>query len=197
MTTIWAALLLAAGARAQVVRSVEAAGAGRQYSINAVPALALSLEGTYKSVVVHPEDPQMVVKIFDGRYGSMPAEQKRELADVARLPPGITPAVRQAGTANGRPFVVVDRVDGLTLKRVTPIKLEETRKLFARLKKAGIKLSDVESLQKLQQNIMVGSTRGGDFRAWLVDPDLEPGTYKQAELAAFYDGLAARLERGR
>lgn len=44
---------------------------------------------------------------------------------------------------------------------------------------------------------MVGSTRGGDFRAWLVDPELAPGKYSQAELARFYDGLANRLALGR
>ena len=189
MSALALALMLACGAHGQAVRAIEAHG-GR-FAVNDVPAVTLSL-GTYKTALIHPQDPALLVKVFQPGWADPAQEQRRELADIARLGP-LTPRLVLSGTANAIPYVVVERVDGLNLERPTPIKLEETRALFLKLRRAGLKMSDVESLVKLRQNLMVGSTRSGGFQGWLVDPEVSSGRHGAAELAAFYDGLERRL----
>lgn len=194
MQALLALLLVCAPSRAQEVRSLSAEAGS--YRVNGVPAVTLGF-GTYKDVLTHPENPDYVVKVFRGNLSDPVAEHAREQAVLARLQPiGAVPAVAGAGAARSSgksaPYLVQERVRGLDLTRPTPTKLEETAKLFDKLKKARVELTDT-SLNKLRQNIMVGETRSGGFGAWLVDADAQASGKTAGELGAFYDGLLQQL----
>lgn len=191
------ALTLALSARAQEVRSL--AMDGRQYVVNGLPSLMLGL-GTYKDVLMHPQDPDFVVKVFRNNMAPSLPEQRAELASVRQLQPaGAVPTLIGSGVAQvageTRGYLVQERVHGLDLTRPTAIKLQETRALFSKLKKARVELVDVESLEKLRSNIMVGETKSGGFGAYLVDADIKPTDKTSAQLGAFYDGLLRRLSQ--
>ncbi len=186
MKAFLALLLVSWPARAQEVRSLSAdAGV---YTINGLSAPLLGF-GTYKDVLAHPEDPDYVVKVFRTNMADAAAEQKLEQAALARLQPiGAVPAL----AARGEGYLVQERVRGLDLTRPTQTKLEETAKLFDKLKQAKVELADT-TLSKVRQNIMVGQTKSGGFAAYLVDADVKDTDKTGRELSHFYDGLLRQL----
>lgn len=198
MRALLLALALAAAspaARAQPVRSIELPG--RVYQVNGAPAQLLGF-GTYKDVLVHPQDSGLVVKVFRNNLADGLTEKRAEVSALKTLVPiGAAPKLVDHGAValNGAPtgFLVQERVRGLTLERPTPTKLAETKLLFQKLAKARVELVDVASLVKLRENIMVGETDSGGFQAWLVDPDIKKSERTAAELSKFYDGLLVRL----
>lgn len=178
------------------VASIESRG--DDFAVNGRAARYVG-SGDFKEVVRHPTDPDLVVKIFYAKWASSVPESLREAADVRRLEPlGVVPALVQHGTAVLRGqeagFLVQERVHGTTLDHaVTPAKLDYTRELFDRLAAAGLELTDVRSAFKLRTNIMVGSTRSGGFKAYLVDPEVKRSRRSPAALRQFYDALLARI----
>lgn len=193
----FALVLLSAPAFAQPVKSISLEGG---FTVNGAPAQRTGL-GTYKDVLVHPQDPDLVVKVFGHNWAESIPEKRLEVANIRAVEAvGAAPRLVEQGAlmVDGKPtgFLVQERVHGLTMERPTPTKLAETAKLFEKLKKAKVELVDVTSLRKLQANIMVGETRSGGFGAYLVDADLKTTEKSARELSAFYDGLQSRLARG-
>ena len=188
----------AAASAAPAVQSLSLTGG--VYAVNGLKATELGF-GCFKTVVMHPQAPEAVVKVFSDKYGSGVAEKTRELAQLALLPPAAVPAVLAHGVTDvgGKPtaFLVQEKVNGLTLDRPTPSKLAEVKSLFERLAKARVEIADAESAVKLRQNIMVGETRSGGWGAYLVDPDVTKSDKSDRELRAFYDGLYAKIVSGR
>lgn len=187
-------MLAASPASAQPVKSISLEGG---FSVNGVSAQRAGL-GTYKDVLVHPQDPDLVVKVFGHNWAESIPEKRLEVANIRLVEPvGAAPRLVEQGAlmVDGKPtgFLVQERVHGFTMERPTPTKLAETAKLFEKLKKAKVEMVDVTSLQKLQANIMVGETRSGGFGAYLVDADLKKSEMSARELSAFYDGLYTRL----
>jgi hypothetical protein len=193
---------LAAPAAAAAAFPVKAIGFdGDDYSVNGRPAPSVG-SGDFKEVVAHPEDPELVVKVFYSKWASSVPEMRREAADVALLSAlGAAPALIESGSVSlrGRPtgFLVQERVRGSTLETPTAAKLRETRALFARLADAGLEMTDTASAFKLRTNVMVGSTRSGGTRAWLVDPEVRRSRLSPARLRAFYEVLLDRIVRER
>lgn len=198
MTARLAAVLLLAAtlAGAQPVKTASVKGG---FSVNGIPTQSLGL-GTYKQVLLHPQDPELVVKLFVSPFAESLPEKRREVRDIRALEPhGAAPKMTEQGAIaiDGKPvgFVVQERVRGYDLKNPTPTKIQETAKLFAKLKNAKVTLADGANLHKLRENIMVGETRSGGFGAYLVDADLQSTTKTKAELDAYYDGLLSALAR--
>lgn len=199
MRLLLIALLAFAAPAGAAPRVVSIARAGQGFRINGLPARVIG-SGDFKEVLLHPQDPDLVVKLFYAKRGSSVPELKRELADIARLGPA-TPALVQHGVAKldggEAGFLVQERVHGLTLARPTPSKLRELRGLFAELAARKLAMSDVRSVWKMRENLMVGQTKSGGWRAYLVDPEVEPVPEASAKsLSAFYDGLYRRVESG-
>jgi hypothetical protein len=178
------------------VSSVESRG--DDFAVNGRAARYVG-SGDFKEVVGHPTDPDLVVKIFYAKWASSVPESRREAADIRLLEPlGVVPVLVQHGTAELRGqdagFIVQERVHGTTLDHaLTPGKLQYTRELFERLAAAGLELTDVRSTFKLRTNIMVGSTRSGGYKAYLVDPEVARSRRSPAALRRFYDELLARI----
>lgn len=196
MTALLAAVLLscALGASAEPVKSISLNGG---FSVNGVSAQRIGL-GTYKDVLVHPADPDLVVKVFGHNWAPSIPEKRLEVANIGLVAPArAAPRLVEQGAmmVDGKPtgYLVQERVHGTDLSRPTPAKLAETRKLFDKLKARRVELVDVTSLSKLRANIMVGRTRSDGFGAYVVDADLKTTTKSAAELSAFYDGLLTRL----
>jgi hypothetical protein len=195
MRALLLVVLLHVPAFAQPVRSIELPG--RIYQVNGAPAQLLGF-GTYKDVLIHPAQSDLVVKVFRNNFGDSLAEKRAEVKALATLVPlGAAPKLVEQGAVslNGKPtgFLVQERVRGLSLERPTPAKLAETKLLFDKLRRAGIQMVDVDSIIKLRENIMVGETASGGFQAWLVDPDIKQTEMSSREMASFYDGLLRRL----
>jgi hypothetical protein len=188
----------ASAAAPQAVQSLSMMGGA--YSVNGLKATELGF-GSFKTVVLHPQAPEAVVKIFSDKYGSGVTEKRNELAQLALLPPSAVPAVLAHGETKvdgkATAYLVQERVNGLTLERPTRTKLEEVKKLFERLAKARVEIADNASAIKLRQNIMVGETKSGGFGAYLVDPDVTKSDKSDRELRAFYDGLLTKIADGR
>lgn len=188
----------AAASAAPAVQSLSLTGG--VYAVNGLKAAELGF-GCYKTVVMHPQAPEAVVKIFSDKYGSGVTEKRNELAQLALLPAAAAPAVlahgetRMGGKTTA--YLVQERVNGLTLERPTRTKLEEVKKLFDRLALARVEIADKDSVVKLRQNIMVGETKSGGFGAYLVDPDVVKSDKSDRELRAFYDGLYGRIASDR
>ncbi len=183
---------------AEPVRSIELLPAGG-YAINGAPAPVIGF-GSFKDVVVHPRDPQLVVKVFNSQWGPSVAEKRLEVANIAALATAqAAPRLVEQGATmvKGKPtgFVVQERVSGLNLERPTPTKLAEVKTLFSRLVKARIELGDTASDSKLRQNIMVGETRSDGFGAYVIDADLVASRKSPEELKAFYAKLFDRLSQ--
>lgn len=193
------AIPAAAVAPAAIVQTI-APLAGGLYAINGAPAAALGF-GSFKEVVAHPQAPELAVKLFQDKWTPGVAEKRRELGQLALLPASAVPRVVEHGVTDvgGKPtaYLVQERVDGLTLRNPTPLKLAEVRKLFGRLTKARLELGDDKSALKLRENIMVGETRSGGFGAYLVDPDVERSDKSERELRAYYDGVLDKIVTGR
>ena len=170
--------------------------AGGAFAVNGAPAPSLGF-GDFKAVMIHPQTPDLAVKVFRGKWGPGPAEKDGELKQLALLPAAAAPRVVEHGVTDvdGKPtaYLVQERVNGLTLDTPTPTKLAEVRKLFNRLAKAGVEIADAKSATKLRANIMVGETRSGGFGAYLVDPDVVRSEKSARELSAFYDGLVDKI----
>jgi hypothetical protein len=178
---------------------------GQGYTVNGVQTQMLGF-GSFKDVVVHPANQDLVVKVFPGRMGSNGIQEKRwEVYALKKLEPiGATPKLVEAGavslngTHRGMPagYMVQERVHGQTIEdRPSEEAKILTRNLFERLKKAGVELVDAENIHKMRQNIMVGDTASGGRRSWLVDPDIRESDKSAAQLAAYYDGLHTKLFR--
>ena len=114
---------------------------------------------------------------------------------------GATPRLTEAGALaldrRTMGYLVVERVRGRNLAVMTPAKREAVQKLFSTLLRAGLELGDTKSISKVRQNIMVGETRSGGFKAYVVDADLERSSKSRAELAKFYADLLESLGGGR
>ena len=182
---------------AHPVRSVEYAGG--KYLVNSRAAERLGF-GSFKDVLLHPEDPGLDVKVFyrEFRHQSSLDEKRLEVRNIRLLEKaGATPRlVEQGGVAmRGRDigYVVQERVRGATLETATPAKLREVRRLFDKLAAAGLEIADADRPFKLRQNIMVGETDSGGFAAYLVDADLVLPAKTRGELKAFYDRVYASL----
>ena len=182
-----------------LVRTVEV-NAGR-YRVNGLPAADLG-SGNSKDVVLHPQDSDMVVKVFHGRFLPSLSEKRLDQASIALLAPSrLTPrlveqgAVSVGGKAQG--YIVQEKVAGLDLERPTPSKLAEVRKLFDKLVKARLEVVDGERPAKMRANIMVGETKSDGWGAYLVDPDVVKSERSEKELRAFYDGVYAGIVSGR
>ncbi len=197
-----APLAAAAAAARAAAAPVSAIGLeGDAYSVNGRPASVVGW-GDFKEVVEHPDDPELVVKIFYSKWTSSVPEMLREVGDVSRLQGlGVVPTMIQSGSVPLRGqatgFLVQERVRGTTLERTSAGKLSAVRALFARLTDAGLELGDVKAAFKLRSNIMVGSTRSVGTRAWLVDPEVRRSRRSRRELDRFYDVLLARIVRDR
>lgn len=193
-----ASCLLCSSAGATSVQSIRLRGDA--YAINGRQA-AYAGSGDFKEVLVHPADAALVVKVFYAKAASSVPELRREAAALKALEPlGVSPRLIEQGavTLRGQKagYLVEERVQGSTLEgRLTPSKLRSVRALFDKLLSGGLELTDVALDFKLRENIMVGTTRSGPAQAYLVDPAVQPSEKSAAELAAFYDGLLARLAR--
>lgn len=193
------AIPLAAMAPAPIIQSI-APLSGGGFAVNGFPAAALGF-GDFKAVVMHPQSPELAVKVFRDRWTPGVAEKESELKQLALLPAAAAPRVVEHGVTDvaGRPtaYLVQERVSGLTLQNPTPMKLAEVRKLFERLTKARVEIADGKSAVKLRANIMVGETSSGGFGAYLVDPDVTRSDKSDGELRSFYDGLLEKIAAGR
>lgn len=157
--------------------------------------------GSFKETFEIPHSPDYVLKLFNSKLlrpaDNLP-EKRREVADTCRLERAqATPRLARSGalTLDGRTmgYLIVEKVGGRNLAVMTPAKLEAVRRLFADLARAGVELGDTLNLARLRQNIMVGETLSGGFKAYVVDADLAPSTKSRAELARFYRDLLESL----
>ena len=186
----------APSAGAAMVRSIGVQGGA--YAINGLPA-ACAGSGDFKEVLLLPANPGLVVKVFYAKDASSAPEMRREAAALKALEPlAVAPRLAELGarTVRGRQagYLVQERVRGTTLEgRVTAAKLDHVRALFAKLRGAGLELTDTAMDFKLRANIMVGTTLSGPRQAYLVDPSFMVSEKTDAELRAFYDGLLSRI----
>ncbi len=173
---------------------------GGKLYIQGRPAASLGA-GTYKETFEIPHAPDFVLKLFTSRLlrpeENLP-EKRREVENTRRLEKaGATPRLTESGALSldrrTMGYLVVERVRGRNLAVMTPAKREAVRKLFSDLLKAGLELDDVKSLAKVRQNIMVGETRSGGFKAYVVDADLKDSRKSRAELSKFYADLLESL----
>lgn len=186
-------------AGAGLVQTVDVS-AGK-YRVNGLPAVDLG-SGNSKDVVMHPQNPDLVVKVFHGRWLESLPEKRLEQSQIALLAPArLTPRLVEHGAVmvGGKPtgYIVQEKVSGLTLERPTPSKLAEVRKLFDKLVKARLEVVDAQKPGKMRQNIMVGETKSDGWGAYLVDPDVVASQKSEKELRAFYDGVYAGIVGGR
>lgn len=189
----------AIGAGAGLVQTVDVS-AGK-YAVNGLPARDLG-SGNSKDVVLHPQDPDLVVKVFHGRWLESLPEKRLEQSQIALLAPSrLTPKMVDQGAVlvGGKPtgYIVQEKVQGLTLERPTATKLAEVRKLFDKLIKARLEVVDADKPLKMRDNIMVGSTKSDGWGAYLVDPDVVKSQRSEKELRAFYDGVYNGIVSGR
>lgn len=166
--------------------------AGR-YRVNGLPAADLG-SGNSKDVLLHPQNPDLVVKVFHGRWLESIPEKRLEQSQIALLTPArLTPRMVEQGAlmVAGKPtgYIVQEKVSGLTLERPTASKLAEVRKLFDKLVKARLEVVDADKPLKMRENIMVGETKSDGWGAYLVDPDVVKSQKSEKELRAFYDGV--------
>ena len=191
--------ITAISAGAGLVRTVDVA-AGK-YQVNGLPAADLGF-GNSKDVVMHPQNPDLVVKVFHGRYLESIPEKRLEQSQIALLAPArLTPRLVEQGAlmVGGKPtgYIVQEKVSGLTLERPTASKLAEVRKLFDKLVAARLEVVDGALPAKMRQNIMVGETKSDGWGAYLVDPDVVKSQRSEKELRAFYDGVYNGIVSGR
>lgn len=172
-------------------RSVVRRGAsrGEGWEVDGVPARRLS-GGSFKEVLIHPADPNLVIKLFSeigakDAAGSL-SEKRRELRNLEPLLAlGRAPRVVEQGaleletpSSRGRKttgYIVSERVVGRELgdllgdpdPAVRARALKEARALFDDLIAARIKLEDGV---KMHENIAVGrAAERGPLKAWVLD----------------------------
>lgn len=157
--------------------------------------------GSFKETFEIPHAPDYVLKLFSSKLlrpaDNLP-EKRREVSDTRRLERAqATPRLAGSGalTLDGRTmgYTIVEKVRGRNLAVMTPAKREAVRRLFEDLARAGIELYDTLNLAKLRQNIMVGDTLSGGFKAYLVDADLAASTKSRSELVRLYHDLLESL----
>jgi len=174
------------------------AWAGGRYWINGKPAALIGF-GSFKHVLLHPQDSRFAVKVFNARLTrDRSLEFKREEVGKIRIlePLDITPrffqqgAVRLDGRAIG--FMVAERVEGETLERPASDKLRHVRALFDRLIEARLEIADLNP-RMLRSNLMVGRAASGGWKAWLVNAGVVGSAKGRQELKAFYEKVYSRL----
>ena len=168
--------------------------------------------GGSKDVLVHPDDPSLVVKVFlnSSVDPAMSASEMRfERTRAALLEKaGAGPRTVSSGLAQGdggvRGYMIQERViNGADLETMTPIKLAQLKDLFGRLTEARLKV-DVDT-GNFAQNILVGETPSPPgLRAWVVDAapvEQVPGRTLgerfsgKDPLRDYYDGLYKRFAK--
>lgn len=194
-----AALACASSAAgAPLVKSISLRGGA--YLINGLPAAYVG-SGDIKEVLLLPASPALVVKVFYAKHESSAPEMLREAAALKTLAPlAVAPRLLEQGARmiRGREagYMVQERVRGSIIdERVTAAQLAHVRRLFNKLRGAGLELTDTAMDFKLRENIMIGTTLSGPRQAYLVDPAVKVSEKTGAELNAFYDGLLDRLSR--
>jgi hypothetical protein len=171
----------------RVVRRGVSRGDG--WEVDGRPAARLS-GGSFKDVLIHPEDPALVLKLFSeigakDTAGSL-SEKRRELRNLQPLLAiGRAPGVVEQGalaleTSSTKGtmitgYIVQKRVFGRELgeimrdpdPKVRALALAETRALFEDLIAARVKLEDKV---RMGENVSIGvAGRGGPVKAWVLD----------------------------
>ena len=83
MTLIALFLAAATAFAAAPVRTIELVN-GADYRVNGAPVRSAG-SGDFKEVLVHPEDPGLVVKVFYNKWGPSIPEKRLEVANIGRL----------------------------------------------------------------------------------------------------------------
>ncbi|HBT61059.1 MAG TPA: hypothetical protein DEB40_04885 [Elusimicrobia bacterium] len=161
-------------------------------------------DGVTKEIYIHPDDPGLLVKIYNSPASLEGFERKN--AKIEALGPlsaaGGAPKLIEHGEApvQGKGlvyFYVEELVKGAKLLDllIDNKPLEEVKKLFQRLIKAGLALLVPGPDQHwLLSHIMIGQTPSGGFRAYILGGTPERATAE--ELAAHYEMLLAVLYPG-
>ncbi|MBI5882275.1 MAG: hypothetical protein HZB91_04140 [Elusimicrobia bacterium] len=179
------------------------ARSGREVLVDGRTAPLLGF-GSFKEAFVHPADSEAVVKLFSTKFvvsrGESLSEKRLEVSAIRKLEPlAVVPKLLEQGAVSldGQPvgYIVQERVRGRTLEKVSRDQLAHVKKLFDILAGNGVLMADFENPVKWRANIMVGTTRAGGLKAYLVDADMLSSHGKSSsELGALYGRLYRSLE---
>lgn len=175
------------------VRSIEKTAAG--WLVNGKPVRELG-SGSFKRTLEHPDDPELVVKVYWGWGQRAPAEMRSErerLAQAEAAGVGVkTVGSGIVGSAEKPlPYLIQERVRGTTLETMSPAKSAALKAMLGAMRRAGLKL-DAETPMVYRRNFMYGTTRSGGERLYLVDPDFSTGEVSPAEYEQVYAWIVGR-----